>query len=462
MKRLRPLIVAVLLIPLTFGPMLLAAPHTAKAVVPTIESMGPLLFGVQTSAINQTTQTTILEMLNGIAWEAANAVIQGMTKSTVTWINSGFEGSPAFEQNLTLSLRNAGDVLVMRSLRALSNSEAVQSPFLEKILTGAGAAYYLSSSEDRLEQRLRYTLNQKVANDRAFLAGDFKQGGFDGWFSVWMNPANNPISAEFLLGQELGRQLEGQAFQQVQELQWGRGYMSWRGDCLLKAPNTTTGTDAVSLAEDNCLQYDIQTPGSLFADALPKAIQAPAERLMVADSINEIISALMAQMVTQVIGSTGLLGSSQPTQGGGRSPLDIATDPNNNPSGGIKKTIEDAIRDTTTYKTGWEKILGAAKSAQVACALDAEELAEATALANVAASSVEKANIALPQLNALLQTLAGTPTQAQLAAASNQFISIMSSGNVPTSAEAQNAQAQSASTGDTLYTQMIALQNECQ
>ena len=461
MMYFKKLVVALLLVPFVAGPFA----HTAHAQANAAFEVNPaVVAGVVNTSAQTSIQTSIQQVLNGIAWAAAKAVVQGMTRSIITWINSGFQGSPAFEQNLTLSLRNAADVQVGRIFRSLANSELVQSPFLEKIVRGAGTAYYISTSEQRIQERLRYTLNQKSPNDRAFIGGDFSQGGFDAWLSMTLNSQNNPIGAQFILGQEIARQLENDAFQTVQELQWGKGFLSWRGDCLLAAPpSEDSSVPGTSLgAEDNCLQYDIQTPGSLIESQLGITVSSPLRQLELADSINEIVSALMGQLVTQVIGSTGLLGSSAPTQGGGRSPLFEATDPQNTQTGGVRQSIENAIRDTTMYKTGWEKILGAATAAKNACAGEASNQAEAASIESIARSSVEKATTALTQLNALLQSISGAPSASAVAAASDQFVALISSGNVPTSSEAQNAQTQSASSGDTLYTQMVALQNECQ
>lgn len=461
---LKKLLVSVLLVPLVVGPLVLSGPRVVHAQVFTHEVNPVVVLGVGNTAAATSIQSTIMEVLNGVAWAAAKAVIQGMTRSIVQWINSGFEGKPAFEQNISLSLRNAADVQVGRVFSALSNSELVQSPFLEQVIMGVGAAYYISSSEERIQQRLRYTLNQVTANDRAFLQGDFSQGGFNAWMSAVMNPQNNPVGAQFILGQEVARQLESTAFRQIEELRWGRGFLSWRGDCLLRAENNSqTGTPTANLgAEDNCLQYDIQTPGSFIEGQLGVTASSPLRQLELADSINEIVGALAVQMVTQVLGSTGLLGASQPSPGGGRSLLDQATDTNNTQNTGIKQTIEKSKADTVAYQTGWQKILGAATTAKNACAGDPEELSEATSIESVAKTSVEKSTSALTQIDSLLSQLQGNPSKATVSAVSDQYVALMSSGDVPTSSEAQNATAQSASTGDTLYTQMVALAAQCQ
>lgn len=470
---LKKLATLALLASIVGGVVLPLAPRTAYAqATATVEVPGPLLLGVQTTATadtataeNTTVQTHIMQFLNKLAWDAAKMVIQSMTKSVVNWINTGFQGSPAFETNLNMGLRSLGDAKAAELFQTLANSDAVQSPFLEKIVLGVGAAYYLSTSEERIQQRLRYTLNQVSQNDRAFLGGDFKQGGFDAWFSATLNSQNNPIGAEFILGQELAAQLENASFNRLQELSWGRGFLSWRGDCiLLGKAQTGSSTDASLGQQDNCLQYDIKTPGSVIETQLGIVEGSPLRQLELADSINEIVAALMSQMVTQVLGSTGLLGTSQPSQGGGRSPLDQATDPSQYQStagNGLASQVDNAIKDTTTYQTGWQKIKDAAEAALQACGLSDSHSADISSTISAANTSLQQAGSALQALQAIKTAITGNPSAAALTAATDSFIALMSSGEVPSESEVQNATAQSTGT-DSLLGQMNEAASECQ
>src|ERR1039458_7446482 len=48
-------------------------------------------------------------VLDPLAWAVAKGLLQNMTDSTVKWINSGFQGSPAFVQNPEKFFRSIGD-----------------------------------------------------------------------------------------------------------------------------------------------------------------------------------------------------------------------------------------------------------------------------------------------------------------------------------------------------------------
>lgn len=456
-------ITGVLLLSMVCGPLLSVAPARVHAQANAAFEVNPaVVTGVVNTSVQSGIQTTILNTLNGLAWVAAKTVIQSLTKSIVTWINSGFEGSPAFETNLGMGLRSLSDTVASRVFASLANSDAVQSPFLENIILGVGAAYYLSNSEERLQERLRYTLNQVSQNDRAFLAGDFSQGGFNAWFSATLNSQNNPIGAEFILGQELGRQVESAVSGRVQELAWGRGFLSWRGDCLLGGGGASGADVPLTPGKDDCLQYEIKTPGSVIETQLGIVEGSPLRQLELADSINEIVAALMSQMVTQVLGSTGLSGSTQPKPGGGKSVLDQATDPDqyqDNAASALSVQVAASIKDTTTYQTGWQKIKTAAEAAQQACGTQSpEEVTSTLAAANAALS---KASSALASLQAIATVLAGNPSPAQLTAASDSYIALISSGDVPNAGEVASATTQSTG-NNSLVAQMNAAAAECQ
>ena len=86
------------------------------------------------NAVNSAAEYTLEYVLDGLAWEVANLAIQSMTKSIVNWINSGFEGSPAFVTDLRTNLRGVGDAVAARFFEELANQEIATTPFQDKVL----------------------------------------------------------------------------------------------------------------------------------------------------------------------------------------------------------------------------------------------------------------------------------------------------------------------------------------
>jgi len=463
-------------LPMPFG----VAPRAQAQVTATVEAPGALLAAViETAAADTTTagmttvNTTIMQFLNGLAWTVAKTAIQSMTRSIVTWINSGFEGSPAFVTDLNRNLRQLSDTVAMEFFESL-DADVIDSPFLEQIALGVGAAYYMNSSQDRVARRLKYTLNEYSRNDRAFLDGNFEEGGFNAWFAVWMNQANNPIGAHYIAGQELAAQIEAESFERLQELMYGRGFLSWKGEC-------TARDETISLNPDeNCIKHETLTPGAVVERQLGVTLESPLRQLELADSINEIVAALAVQMVSQVAGASGLLGITRPSSSGGGSSLDRATDPSqysgttNSIGQGLSARMTTDRTNVQAYQQSWQRIQSAAQNASQAleggrsCTNKEERQALVTQTLAEAAAALTKAQESLNALNALISQ---TPGQGSASAsgtlnlAANDYLTLVSSGTLPDAAALSRARTESRDTGSqqpgSLYSQMLRITREC-
>lgn len=483
-----------------------------EAQLATVEANPVLLGNILVTSIAAVDQTLISKVLNGLAWTVAKVAIQTMTKSVVNWINGGFEGSPAFETDLNTSLRRLGDGVAQGFLTQLANEAAIRSPFSDQLITNVGAAYYLYSGRDALATRLRYTLDQSASDDKAFLAGDFSKGGWNAWFSAFQNPANNPFGAQMIASQELSNRISAAAVQRTQELGWGSGFLSWKGDCIDKpntsahtgsgGNNTGTGSTAqgsvssqgtvgtgstntaggLSAAEraalapsapsthslsdaEGCLEHEIQTPGSVIEGTLIPNINSPLHQLELADSINEIIGALAQQLVSKVIGGGGLRGVSRPSQGGGASALSQATDASqysgnvNSLRGGFDQGVANSRAQTESYRASWQKIADAAAAAKAACGGNSSTI---QAVLDKSAKALARAAEALAALDQIrgrseaLNTESDDPAVA-LTGITNSYLELLSNGTLPSAEELNEAARESQNTAGSLYSQMNQL-----
>lgn len=434
-----------------------------------------------TSAAVDVEQGLITKALNALAWTVAKVAIQSMTKSVVNWINGGFEGSPAFETDLNNSLRKLGDGVAQGFLTQIINDEAVHSPFIDNLVTNVGATYYLYSSRNAISAQLRYTLAKTSPNPQAFQAGDFSQGGWNAWMSTFQNPANNPYGAQMIASQALANQISAAANQRVAELAWGKGFLSWKGDCIkgnisndastLMNELGATGKDAEtayisSLSDaEGCLERETKTPGSVIESALISNVNSPLHQLELADSINEIVGALATQLVSKVLGGNGLSGVSKPSQGGGSSALSLATDPSQysgsvtGVSDGFISGLATSKAKTETYKAAWQKIKAAALTAKNVCGSS-----------SVVADVLAKADVALVRADESLASLASIQTRttalttgAEQAAELSSIIQDYLKLPLPGPDDLAEATRESQDTGNTvpgsLYSQMVRLSN---
>ncbi len=425
-------------------------------------------------------QQTLDYVLDPLAWQLANLAIESITKSTVNWINSGFEGSPAFVTDLNENLRGVGDTVANRFFAELANeaSDIKTSPFQDRVLDSIRLGYYLRTSPESFYTRNPYTLDQVSSNDRAFLAGDFSQGGFDALFSAVMNPNNNPYSAQLLANQALENAVAGATNTRLEELSWNRGFLQWCGDSI---SDEADDAEAVSLeTEDQCVGRATRTPGTVIQEQLNKATNSGLERLTVADDFNEIIGALLNQLAMQVLGGGegggGLTGASRPSSGGGSSFIDRTRSTPGQGSGSsiaasFTATIERQIAQTETFQANWVRIRDAAQAAALACS-EEDDRDEAERVLDRASDQLVRAANALTALRGLLADIdeastGGGDQSGALATVSSNFSVLISSNVLLTPEEVSEADIESRDSGNdepgSLYSQMrdLASQPSC-
>lgn len=417
------------------------------------------------TSVSTAAERTLNYVVNGLAWDAANLAIESMTKSTVNWINSGFQGSPAFVTDLNENFQGVSDAIAARFFTELSTEidGIATTPFQDRVLDAARLAYYLHTSPESFYTRYPYTLNQVSPDDRAFLNGDFSQGGFNAWFATVMNAPNNPYDARILADRVLNESIGGAIQIRTQELDWSKGFLSWRGECKVEAPEG----DAVSLDnKDTCLSYEVKTPGSVIEQQLNNQLDSGRERLIVADDINEIISALLNQLVGQVLGVGGLSGTSRPSSGGGSSFIDRPTETGNSAStaAAFSQTIADQKAIIVAYQANWERIRTAAQSAQARCGSNGSiDIPEVLARAEAALVKAANSIAAYEALETRIATAnaAGGNRTAAVSAIATDFIALGRSDTVPTVEEIAEAQLGAQDSGDTrpgsLYSQLARM-----
>lgn len=403
--------------------------------------------------------------IDTLAWQAANVAIETILKSTVNWINSGFQGSPAFVTDLKTNLRGVGDAVANKFFEELSNQAIATTPFQDKVLDAVRLGYYLRTSPESFYTRYPYTLNQVSANDRAFLAGDFSQGGFNAWFATVMNPQNNPYGAQMLANEALENAVTGATGQRLEELSWNRGFLSWRGDCAVSDASSVVALSGA----DPCLEYEINTPGSVIMEQLNQQLGAGVNRLISADEINELIGALLNQLASKVLGgdSGGLRGVSRPASGGGGSFLDQATNSARPGTSGsylsqnFSATIVAQKQQMDRFRAQWEKIRGAAQAAEQKCGTNGNPNPQS--VVNRAGAALVKAADAIAALDALQTRIAQVSTQGgdqtlNLVTITDEYNALMGSDRVPTPEEMAEAASGSDDTNpESLYSRMVRL-----
>lgn len=337
------------------------------------------------TAIKRTVDTTMLQVknyvLDGLAWAVAKIMLQQITASVVNWINSGFDGSPAFLTNPGAFFADTADQITGAFIANSSELSRLCSPFSIDIRLGlalyGGAGYNASRYTCTLStvinnmKRSSVNVNGRVsvngstvaaggvsadgtngASIDGFLNGDFNQGGWPAFMVMTTEPQNNLYGAFLKAKSDLDYQIATRQNNIRLDLQMGRGFMSWQkcndvnmddldtynydlgidtttlersnGGSLSTGSNYYSGapTSLVKKVDGNgkatYQNCETQTPGSVIAGSIDKSLGIPQDTLNIAGSLNQIVGALFAQLVSKVL-SGGLHASSNYSYSGSAS-----------------------------------------------------------------------------------------------------------------------------------------------
>ena len=223
--------------------------------------------------------------LDVIAWALAEEAKNALIADMINWVNSGFDGNPAFIQN---PLRFAQSISDETTVAFISTADQFLSdaPFGDTVVNGLIYSY----ADNYFSQP--YDLDNYSDDPEAFLAGDFSKGGWEAWVATTENP-NNSFLGSYLEAKETQQatiqEAKGQEFSKAY---WGDGFRS------------------VEDASGNIL-----TPGNLIQGQLEQMLGSGIRSLENADELSEVITALVGTFMNQVFSSTGLVGASKESGG---------------------------------------------------------------------------------------------------------------------------------------------------
>lgn len=254
-----------------------------------------------------TASFTLDNVVDGIAWSLAKSILSQITSSIINWVNSGFQGSPAFVTDMQGLLLSTADKAFGEYLEDLGGPFSfLCSPFQLDVQIALAIAYDYERANGGIPTPSTCTLTGAVANLEKFLdqtATFTEGGGWDAWFAISAEPNKYTPYGELLEAKtQASIKITNAKGEQKELLSFGQGFLSAKVCESIEGP---------SKPKEKC---KITTPGKVINEALTFQTSAGERSLIEADEINEIISATFAQLTTKAItGAAGLLGLSANT-----------------------------------------------------------------------------------------------------------------------------------------------------
>ncbi len=247
----------------------------------------------------QTLSTVALEqkelVLDPMFYNIAKQALQQMTNDIIKWINSGFDGDPAFITDIEEYLQGISDDVAGNFIYGDALNSVCSSFQLD--VRSALAKGYQEENYGGVEKQVECSIENGEGDTASFLNGNFNAGGWGMWFEVVLNPENTPIGAYAALNLALEEEVLNEQDEKMRIADWNQGFLSQE---ICNMVSTGTGS------EEKCT---ITTPGILFKDQLSFQLTTPARSLIEADEMNEVIGALFNNLANQMFtGVNGLLG----------------------------------------------------------------------------------------------------------------------------------------------------------
>ncbi len=427
-------------------------------------------------------------VLDPLAWVLSKSTLQSIVKSTISSINKSGNGAPAYVTNLQTLLKSTGDTQANSFISQLQTNGSIKSPFQTAIASYTRNNYLQSTSNTGFFTENAYTLGKVSPNPTmAYNGGIFTQqgGGMSALMNAWTYQANNPFGASMLAAGALGTQVSAAQQQIKDEAAFGQGYLSTRpASSVTTTGGTTQRTTAnnplslSSLATD--LSKSIQTPGSTIKASLEKAAGSGIDTLVNTHTLGELITSLLGQLISQVVGPGGLAGTSQPSSSG--TTYFNQTDPsqvtiNNNLTTSFSSTISDQITQVLHFQSNWTTINTVAIGASTALSNSTCYPNAQTTITNIVQPVLTQASAALSQASSGIVALKNIQNQlppvnsktdqsaviANISKKYNDLLNSTTTPSLPSATAIAYAGAQSIDTSastttpPTLYTQMTQL-----
>ncbi len=229
-------------------------------------------------------QRTSQSVITCIVKTIAQAAIDQITRSIVGWINSGFNGQPSFVTNFNQYFANVADQAAGEFIKGSALS-FLCSPFSAQIKIAIAQSYANRNSAASC------SLTKVTNNVNGFLRGAWSNGGWGSMLQMTTMPVNNRYGA-YAYGEISLKGYTANA-QNVANRNISPGGFIAVQKCKDSPLNIAMGPGQ-GTAPKNC---ETTTPGQVVQDSLKTSFDSSINQLQVAQNINEIISALVNQLI---------------------------------------------------------------------------------------------------------------------------------------------------------------------
>ncbi len=298
--------------------------------------------------VQEKKNTFVEQCLGGIAVTLAKNQLTTMARSTMNWINAGFDGNPFFVQSARSVLNSVERNIVEPAILGLSDqafpygemyARAYVNRFKNKNTTMGDrgllgnlvsnmANYVIVDYTDN--PNLSTIENQRIREEKAIekFSEDFSSGGWNGWLKMTMGDENNPLGFYSKASRIISQEVEDFTQDVINEANQGGGYLSqkectkWQVYNKNGTPKTKEETSTSYDSKTNQLVYNKKlvydysetkddeetydyvcldqvtiTPGSVLHDKTREILETPTRQIELANDINDTLNSVFSVLL---------------------------------------------------------------------------------------------------------------------------------------------------------------------
>lgn len=307
-----------------FDPLNVAQSTITAGSVPTTAISTTATAGVVTTEF--TWSALGKNLLDYIAYAAAQNLLNQLTNSTLKWIQGGFHGSPSFEvdtdQMATEIADNIAGNLALR-LRGIASCNFTAT-YRDDL---ANSVYIAPKKKDYIfDNRATCPFKQSWNFTATEFYGGANKLTWDA-FGAMLDDGGNPYGLQTITSKELFQKTADAKAKKVQETSWSNGFTDIKdmNDCNFPASLFTKKenilsdslTDEQKQAEADATNEQTRkdpefikknkqyckttTPGKIVGDQLTKISGIDMDRIGFADNMNKIIAAFLDQAMSKAV-----------------------------------------------------------------------------------------------------------------------------------------------------------------
>ncbi|HLD34576.1 MAG TPA: hypothetical protein VJB62_01795, partial [Patescibacteria group bacterium] len=254
-------------------------------------------------------------VLDGLAWTAANVIIDKFGDALVDWIRNGFDGSPMFLSDPEGFFRDTANDLSGAIINDL-DMEWLCDPLgklrinLDFFFPGTDRAKYRCTfndiadtfesyaDRDDISDWIDVNVNVHERNIVRAYGSDYRNGGFLMWLFT-AQKKNNDLGRTLQTADDVYAAVNARVGIEGFQLNLYKGFFGIRKCVEYVEGGELAGmtSEGKNAGKPPCKKWETKTPGTLVQDQLDDVGGKDLSRLQVADEIDEIIGALATTMM---------------------------------------------------------------------------------------------------------------------------------------------------------------------